>query len=309
MRLTANHSLLVAVAVACSSTSTTKIERPCTAEQPGCDASASGGAGGSAASAGDGSGGAGGSAAGTGSGGGTSGTAGTQGGDDAGSDASVSDDVPIQRIQDGTIGANAHVTLQKVFVTAAKQQASLAYSFFVQEPQGQTSDGHNYPEFAGVGAFISPSISTLLPAPGDCVDVSGTVSEFQLLTQVTVSSVTPASNCGSFPTPLSVPSSLANFADIATDADPAMTGDQAGALAERFEGVLVRISNVQAAVTQGGLFNIVEQANSSGPTLSVSDFYYAANLTAGDNYTSLSGILGQFGSYQLYPRSVADILR
>jgi hypothetical protein len=317
MRFFVTTSFVLALAPACSSTSTTKVEQTCGNPQ-GCDGSASTGTGAS----GSGGSGNGGTVATGGTGpasGGTSGIGGASasggsGGSitDSGPDVTTADDVPIQRIQNGTIAVGSVVSVRSVFVTAAKTQTSTAYGFYVQEPQGQTSDGLVYPAYAGVAAFVDiDRVASLpLPAAGQCVDIAGTVAEFQGQTQIVISSIFITANCGLFPGALAVSASSANFADIATDADRAAAGDQPGAMAERYEGVLVRVDNVQAISTVSGTtFMVVDRFDPGGPTLTISEFYFAVSPAVGETFASITGVYGEFGNYRLQPRSAGDILR
>ena len=62
-----------------------------------------------------------------------------------------------------------------------------------------------------------------------------------------MSSWQPATGCGAFPQALAVPSATVTFRDIATDTDSLTAGNQAGVFAQRYVGVLVRVSSVKVA--------------------------------------------------------------
>ena len=79
-------------------------------------------------------------------------------------------------------------------------------------------------------------------------------------------------------------------------------------MAERYEGVLLKVQNAPAA-SAGATFSVVDWTNPAGPTLVVSEFYYVTNPVVGEVFTSIIGVFGQFGNYRLQPRSAGDVLR
>lgn len=116
--------------------------------------------------------------------------------------------------------------------------------------------------------------------------------------------------CGGFPQPFTVPNASVGFGDIATDIDLATTGNQAGPLAERYEGVLMRVLSVRAVSAPAqNSFSIVQQSNASGPILFVDGFYYLEPATAGQDYASITGIYSEFDRYVLQPRSAGDVVQ
>lgn len=248
--------------------------------------------------------------------GGIGGAGGSGGGDAGGSPPDggrTPGGTPIQTIQDGSIALGVLVDVKKVFVTAARQIPSGLFPFVVQEPQGQTVGSHVYPEYAGVEAVIYPGDSGLgaTPSLGDCVDVSGTVGDFHGLTELLHVTWQPASGCGTFPQPFAIPTTTVSFGAVATDTDLVTAGNQAGAFAERYESVLVRFPLVQAVAVPGpgGGFQIVEQSDALGAQLAVDPFYYAAVPTAGQKFSSISGIFSEFDRYLLQPRSLGDVIQ
>lgn len=217
----------------------------------------------------------------------------------------------IQSVKDGTVGLNTTITVDHVFVTATKQTASGAFDIAVQEPEGATFGGHAYPEYAGVIAFLPKAYVGTIPSIGDCIDVTGATSSFHSETQIAAKSATAASNCGTFPRPFAIPSASVAFADVATDTDLVTTGDQAGALANRYDAVLVRFDDVvvSAAPAANGSFSVTTQANPAGPTLFVSAFFVTETTTASQAYASIAGIFQLFDTYALAPRSDSDFIR
>jgi hypothetical protein len=284
------------------------------------------GSGGSSGSAGtNGSGGSSGSAGTDGSGGATGGTSGRPADASGGSSGSRPDDagdaapdsgggnaVPIQRIQDGTVAAGQTATVEKVFVTAFRQTMGGELSFIVQEPQGDTQPPHVYPDYAGLSVFIRvDGGSATPPAVGDCVDVTGVVEEFQGRTQLAGGSFAKATNCGTFPAPMEIPSLRASFADVATDSDPSAPDNQPGAKAEVFESVLVRVTAVRVLSAPTTFrFDIAQQASPSGAMLIVQGIYHSQNPPVGQDYAAITGIMSDAsGEYRLLPRSAADFFQ
>jgi hypothetical protein len=224
-----------------------------------------------------------------------------------------SGDTPIQRVQDGTLALGASVTVERVFVTAARQTTSGGLSLFLQEPEGVTTAGHSYPAYAGVGGIIRPTDAGTFPVVSDCIDVTGVIIDFRGLTEIDVSSWTPAVSCGAFPQPFGIPSTTVGLDDIATDTDTSVAGLQPGALAERYEGVLIQVNDVSAlaAPDATGAFSVspVSGSPAGRPALQVDDFFHAEVPTAGQRYTSITGVLSDFDRYVLQPRSSADVVR
>jgi len=94
-------------------------------------------------------------------------------GDDlAAIDAAVPVDAPsttmrsIQEVQDGTVATGASVSIDKVFVTAMRISNLGNMLAFVQEPDGVTTGGHTYPQYAGVRVFFSGTELNQLPGLG-----------------------------------------------------------------------------------------------------------------------------------------------
>jgi hypothetical protein len=255
----------------------------------------------------------------SGSGGSASGgAAGDAGRMDGGQPDAGSGSTLIQRVQDGTLPLGERVTIGRAFVTAGRQTTGGgAFSFFLQEPEGVTTGGHPYPEYAGVGAIIRPTDAgpPTLPSLSDCIDVTGVIIDFRGLTEIDVSSWKLAGvSCGTFPRPFAVPGTTVGFDDIATDTDTSVAGLQPGTLAERYEGVLIKVSSVSAiaAPDANGVFSVSPISGGPAgakPALQIDDFFYAEIPAAGQRYTSITGVLSDFDRYVLQPRGSADIVR
>lgn len=281
---------------------------------------ASGGAGGSGgaglggqAGSGAGAGGVatGGSAGSISSGGGAGGSGGVGGFGGSGGSAGGPTNACIQSIQGGS--AVGSMIVDNVFVTAAKLSTGGGINLYVQEGAGECAFVAAYPKLAGMGVFIpAPVVAGIaLPAIGDCVTFAGDAQEYQGMTQVVVTGFANSAGCGTFPQPELVndfnfdPS----FSGIASDVDPAQAGNQAGNQAETYEGVLLRIDDMQVLgpVNQYGEYPIGAAPGFS--LLWVDDFYFASTPSVGQNYSTIVGVYGEFvGGYKLYPRSAADIV-
>jgi hypothetical protein len=239
-------------------------------------------------------------------------------------DAQVSTGTPIQDVQDGTVAHGTVVTLANKLVTGLRIASAGSVNLYVQEAQGVTTPGHPYPEFAGMNYFFSateaatfPALATL--AVGDCITATGTVGEFPSgatdvgTTQLaTITAFAVDTGCGAAPTPFAV-----GFADIATDLDPAATGNQPGLKAEAFEGVLVTVTSMVApAAATTNRFNVTPQGGTS--TLEIDSFLIGGNFAfpAGQTFSSITGVYSQVnrGSgqslvvYRVTPRTLAELV-
>ncbi|HVV50594.1 MAG TPA: hypothetical protein VHO06_13090, partial [Polyangia bacterium] len=230
----------------------------------------------------------------------------------------------IQDVQDGTLATGSVVSLSNIFVTGREVSGSNNVTLYVQEPQGITTAAHDYPEYAGVELFITNSQAAALAAlstiaPGDCISATGTISEFQnVVTEISnLSSLTKAAtagSCGTFPSPLSVPSTQATFADLATDTDTA-AGDTAGARAEVYEDVLVSFSNVVVVSATASQFRVSASGGSTAQNLLVDPFLYSFTVPGvTTTYSRLTGVYTEFGiggsaaNFRLQPRDASDLM-
>lgn len=247
--------------------------------------------------------------------------------DAPGIDAPLAIDAPsaavhsIQELQDGTVPTGAAATIDKVFVTALRITPSGNLLAFVQEPDGVTTGGHTYPEYAGVQLFIATAEVAQFPGLeaiqiGDCITLTGSTLEFQddteLVTPTAFALEAPGS-CGAAPTPLVIPAGALDFDALATDTDAVTAGDQPGASAERYEGVMVRMTGVTAPVGTdaiSGEFRVVKTGGGAA-TLAIGKFVYTDGgpvpATAGQAFASITGVYAQRMNYQLLPRTAADL--
>jgi hypothetical protein len=161
-----------------------------------------------------------------------------------------------------------------------------------------------YPRFSALKSFGPATASA--PAVGDCVAVEGAIGAFHSSTQLSPASVTPLdpAACGAEAiTPFTV-----TVAEIATDTDAVTPDNQGGMLTEALESVLVRVDAATTQTTNGGSGAFVVGDTASGvPVIRVGNFLYQYSSTLGQKL-QLTGVVDQFDSFQLLPRSAADIV-
>lgn len=246
---------------------------------------------------------------------------------DAATDAVVAIDAAaaprsIQELQDGTVATGAPVFVDKVFVTARRLTPPGNLLAYVQEPDGVTSGGHPYPEYAGLQLFATTAEVAQFPGlgtmqVGDCISIAGSTLEFENgnteIVTPTAFMLEPAGSCGTAPRPFVVPTGAIDFGALATDLDPGTAGDQAGAAAERYEGVLVTVNGVTAPAATDpatGEFRVI-RTGAPGATLAIGKFVYTnfdpVPATAGQVFASITGVYAQRVSFQLQPRTAADL--
>jgi hypothetical protein len=235
----------------------------------------------------------------------------------AGDPACDAGTVEIQTIQSGEVGEGAVASVDNVYVTQLFiNDTNGNVSLFLQEPQGETIDGHPYPHFAGISLFVGgefvddPGLEGLADgvAVGDCVSVTGEVDERNGGTQLFfITRFVNGTGCGAVPE-----HSIALLEDIATDTDPDTEEDQPGPEAEAFEGTLVTVENVTvvSAPDQNGNFNVAATGGDQTVTLLISDFLLGQEIAVqvGDQFSSISGIYNQFFGYALQPVEQGDLV-
>lgn len=224
------------------------------------------------------------------------------------------DCTPIQLIQDGTHVGEAAV--DRVFVIGKRVSGGGDVTLWVQEAQGKTAGGHTYPEYGGVEVFVDDLDVASFPdlasaVVGDCVSLSGTPTEFQMVTELAdlTSFTRHAAGCGQVPTPYVIDTSAMTFDELASDEDPVAMGDQNGARNEIFEGVLVRVDDVIAFESDNnGDFRVLPAGGLE--LLRIERFIFSGDATAGQAFTSITGVYDQFMTrYRVLPRSAADIVQ
>ena len=157
-------------------------------------------------------------------------------------------------------------------------------TFYVQEPEGGP--------YSGIAVFAHGKPLGAL-APGNLVDVAGDYSEFYDCSQLYLESFTKIGEVG-VPAPF-VPDHPSH---IATQ----------GALAEMFEGVLVRVEDVETTNTRPDCpHEFGEFAVTGDLRIDNMGFKWTAHL--GDVFASITGPLHySFGNFKIEPRGEADLV-
>jgi len=123
-------------------------------------------------------------------------------------------------------------------------------------------------------------------AQGDSVEVIGTVDEYNNLTEIkSVSYLNKINSSNTLPTPVDV------------------TPEQAAS--EAYEGVLVKLNNVECTVADAGFgeFAVSDGTN----TINVDDFLYKYTPTQGARYNITGVVDYSFGAFKVLPRSANDV--
>ncbi len=202
------------------------------------------------------------------------------------------EDTAIYDIQQGMVPEGQVVKLEGVVASSGLTwSADVDASFFVQEPDGGA--------FSGIQVFVADTTG-LSVEPGDELTIVGTYDEFFDMSQIEVADAAGITVLGSGPAP--APELIADPASVATG----------GAMAEDYEGVLVRVEDVEVidanpdAPMEFGEFAVTGD-------LRVDDLFFAlADWTKpalGTMYSSISGVLVySFSNFKLEPRDNADLV-
>ncbi len=211
----------------------------------------------------------------------------------------------VTEIQDGTADVGALVTLTGVVVTAVAKFKSVGAPTPVEEHRVWVADAATGAPLGGVLVFLptisgtNATIDTLVP--GDVVNVGGAVEEFFDLTEIEGAgggkpTIERTATGGAAPTSVTV--------TVATLANPA--------LAEPYEGVLVKLENVKVvsanpdAPSEFGDWTV----GVVGTLITIDDMMFKrpTNVAVDKCYSNIVGVLDySFGKFKLEPRSAADV--
>jgi hypothetical protein len=232
----------------------------------------------------------------------------TAGGSCVGEAEVPGEDVPIQDLKDGTVATGSSVAVKDVLVTGVRQEFDSVH-VILQEPQGETSAAHSYPDFAGIAVFISAGDVDNFPlfdevAANDCVSIAGQVNQ-GLVRQIqvdTIAAFARSTGCGDEPTPVTLA-----LADVATDSDLASVGDQPGPLLATYDAVVVRVEDVRTTFT---FTPDTRAVDAEGLNLIISFVFIdtPSVITTEQDFASITGVLSQGVSAALLPRTTADIV-
>ncbi len=194
--------------------------------------------------------------------------------DDAGDDDDTSGGVTIYDIQQGDVAADEFVTLEGVVVTSPKAEEG----FFIMDPDGGPYSGLYVFTYSDVLAMLEIEV-------GHTIDVSGTVSEFYDMTELTVTS---ADNVEVLDSGATVTPEQVTTADLIADYEP-------------WESVLIETSGTVTA----GVDNYGQWAVDG---VLVDDMFYHAEpqLKATVNHV-IGPLFYEFEQFKIMPRMEADV--
>jgi predicted extracellular nuclease len=216
------------------------------------------------------------------------------------------DDTTIYEIQ-GDLAEDLAINVRGVVVVAIDNHGSRTGTFYVAEPTGAR-------EYSGVAVFGAQPTQLGDVAVGDLVDIEGAVKDEFIygeassfgpsLTQLrapqggtfTVTKV----GTGTVPEPVAV--DPVAIGALATDAERAAW--------EPWEGVLVRATNNQitAGLRQIGDDATLKEFQIKTETRVDSGLTELPNVTVGDCYQSITGIVDYFYNFKIVPRQSSDIV-
>ena len=191
----------------------------------------------------------------------------------------------------GLIPEGTQVQVEHVVVTSPV--SLYAKGFFVQEP-GIPADA----AFSGIWVYtqnqgVADALATMLQV-GMTVDVHGVYQEYNGLSEIVIdvqADITPGGTFQLNPV-------LVNPCDVGTG----------GAQQEAYEGVLVRVSNVEVTDTNPDDPNDYNEFEVDS-CLRVDDLFYLAEPGLETLYQALVGVMSySFDNAKLEPRTAADVL-
>jgi hypothetical protein len=201
------------------------------------------------------------------------------------------EDTPIYDIQQGMVDVGQYLMLEGVIASSGFTWTETAEaSFFVQEPDGGP--------FSGIQVFVA-DIAGVSISPGDELTIVGTYDEYFDMSQIEVADASGVMVTGSGPAP--APELIADPATISTT----------GAVAEDYEGVLVRVENVMVTNENPDAPDDFNEFEVTGG-LRVDDVFFATSdwtsPTAGTSYAAITGpLVESFMNFKLEPRDAADL--
>jgi predicted extracellular nuclease len=197
------------------------------------------------------------------------------------------EEVTINEIQEGDVAEDATVQVTGVIVTSPLSFDGTG--FFVEEPEGG--------EYSGIYVYnFNGATDPATVAVGDVVTVVGTYYEYYENSEIEISASTD----------VTVTSSGAAVPDPIAIADAATIGTN-GADAEKYEGVLVSVSDVTVSTAVDTYGQILVDSDS----LMIGSIFLESFLepTVGDVYSSVTGPLYYtYDNSVLEPRDTDDVV-
>ena len=196
--------------------------------------------------------------------------------DDATDDDDDDDGVSIYDLQQDGFEEDAYVTLEGVIVTTYP----CSDGFFVQEPEGGA--------YSGLYVYAyTDALDQLEVVPGDIVTVSGTMSEWYEMTEMTLSNIADIEITGATDAPAP---EVIDISDL-----------QSGDSAEPWESVLIQTSGTVTAGTD----NYGEWAVDD---VVVDDMCYAADPGVGTPVNAIVGVIDYaWDNWRINPRMEEDL--
>ncbi len=253
------------------------------------------------------------------------GLAACRGGDDGGGDdnpmpdGQTTEDVKIQDIQNDSMPACdpadpatcVQLNLKGVVVTAIDSFGMRTGDFWVQEPEGG--------EYSGIQVYGAPLDQVALLQIGDVVDISGAQkSEFALDSDTSGNKLTELEPYNGSMTVTKISSGTPLEPKVVNALEIGQMTDYTARAAEweKWEGVLVTVTNVQAF---SDTECITSMGNCNDPTYErfdiTGDIQVQSSLAAmpstevaqGDCLSGVTGVIGYFFDYQILPRTTDEI--
>lgn len=220
--------------------------------------------------------------------------------------APMPQDNKIQDVQSDAFADGSPVKLNGVVVTAIDAYGRSTGNFWVQEPEGGP--------FSGVLVFGAKTADVGKLAVGDIVDLDGMEKdEFLPSNDATGRTITELRAVRGGAITISKVGSGATVtpADVDAAAIAAMAPAEAEAELEKWEGVLVKISNVTqandqrpASSTDTTFFDFTVDG---GIVVDTTLMKFPDTSVAGTCYASITGLGDYFYNYKVIPRTAADI--
>ena len=192
-------------------------------------------------------------------------------------------------IPEGSLTAEDHLEVQDAVVTGSKDE----FGLLIQDPNGTEHAGL----FVYGDIMINGSMESTYPEIGSIVTVSGEYEEYYDLAELKNATVTVTGTT----TPLA-PIEISDACSIGTD----------GADAEKYESMLLRVSNVTVTSSNPDGSDDYNEFEVGG-CLRIDDGLcpdcYADQPAVDTTYSSITGILTYtYGNFKLLPRDAADMV-
>ncbi|MDF1566339.1 MAG: hypothetical protein P1V51_25130 [Deltaproteobacteria bacterium] len=195
--------------------------------------------------------------------------------------------LPITSIQDTTAvdfpGENAYVRVVDAVVTAVvPRNSGGVYGFYIQQGTGA---------YTGIYVYVPAAQDPGSLNVGDQVTVEGTYTEYNGMSELTVSSLT-VTGTAAVPAPEAI-------------TDP---GTFLGNTGEPWEGVLVTVDKGASKMVVDAAPDTYNEWTVDSGVMAVDDSMYFYQATAGEQIQTITGVVDwAFSHYRIQPRQASDI--